>query len=155
SSRQPAFSESDPTLEAGFLPPPPHERAQAPRFPGAPAPSMPSPPTPQQPRVPWSKIVYQWLHGDGNDDFNIYIASDDGANPRALTDEPGHEVEPDLNRGATRIVYSTSSGSQPYHIYVMNVDGSGKTVLANEGNNRQPTWSPDGSKILFSSDRGG
>ena len=39
-----------------------------------------------------------------------------------------------------------------YEIYVMNADGSGQTRLTNNGaTDVWPSWSPDGSQILFSS----
>ena len=37
-------------------------------------------------------------------------------------------------------------------IYVMNADGSNQTRLTNDG---APSWSPDGAKIAFNSDRDG
>ena len=41
-------------------------------------------------------------------------------------------------------------------IYVMNTDGTGVTrITRNSANDRQPAWSPDGSKIAFDSDRSG
>ena len=41
-----------------------------------------------------------------------------------------------------------------YEIYVMDADGSNVTQLTfNESNDTQPSWSPDGTKIVFISDR--
>ena len=41
-------------------------------------------------------------------------------------------------------------------VYVMDVDGTDQTRLTNSsGTDGDPAWSPDGSKILFHSDRDG
>ena len=41
-------------------------------------------------------------------------------------------------------------------IWVMNADGSAQTNLTNTpGNDLNPTWSPDGTRLAFDSDRDG
>jgi Tol biopolymer transport system component/DNA-binding CsgD family transcriptional regulator len=40
-------------------------------------------------------------------------------------------------------------GDFPAQIFVINADGSGLRQLTHEGDNRWPTWSPDGSRIAF------
>ncbi len=40
-------------------------------------------------------------------------------------------------------------GDFPAQIFVINADGSGLRQLTHAGDNRWPTWSPDGSRIAF------
>jgi Tol biopolymer transport system component len=55
--------------------------------------------------------------------------------------------------GGAKIVF-TSSRDGSRQIYVMNSDGSGQMRLTTDGsNNDHPRWSPNGTKILFQSDR--
>jgi hypothetical protein len=61
-------------------------------------------------------------------------------------------------RSVPSIAYqSKSSGEQRWSIYVMSSDGSNRTRLADSqaGFLSPPTWSPDGTKIAFVSDRDG
>ena len=49
-----------------------------------------------------------------------------------------------------------SSRDASQEIYVMNADGTGQTRLtASPGADRNPDWSPSGSRILFNTDRDG
>jgi dipeptidyl aminopeptidase/acylaminoacyl peptidase len=51
---------------------------------------------------------------------------------------------------------SNRSDAFNFEVYVMNSDGTGVTQLTNSpGSERQPAWSPDGQKIVFSSERDG
>ena len=55
-----------------------------------------------------------------------------------------------------KIAYSAGSFSErSYELYIMNVDGSGKTRLtSNSFNDYNPVWSPDGTRIAFYCERG-
>ena len=99
----------------------------------------------------WSKIAYQEYIGS----WDVFSMGGDGSQPTRLTSSGGADITPRLNRGATRLVY-TSIEPGNYEIYVMNINGSGRTRLTNNSaNDYNPAWSPDGMKIVFNSYRDG
>lgn len=86
----------------------------------------------------------------------IYTMNENGSGRTQLTFGPTtyREIEPEFNRAGSRIVFQSNRTNNRNEIYSMNPDGTGITQLTNiAGGNQQPSYSPDGSKIVFSSRR--
>lgn len=114
-----------------------------------------------------SKIVFTSLK-DG--DLEIYTMNADGSDVRRLTNTPGYDGGPWWSPDGTKIVYRAhhpkdSTELAQYRellaqglirpskveLFVMNADGSDqRQVTALGGANFGPSWSPDGTKIIFS-----
>ena len=98
---------------------------------------------------------------DGNPE--IYVMDIDGKNQRRLTNHPKSDWSPSWSPDGKRIVFmSERDGHVHVHgwpvceIYVMDADGGNQQNLTNDPNDdRQPSWSPDGKRIVFTSWRDG
>jgi VCBS repeat-containing protein len=68
------------------------------------------------------------------------------------SNDPADATFPGTN---DKIVYEREATVADHDIWVMNADGSGQTLLyaGDESVERDPVWSPDGTKIALSSDR--
>lgn len=86
--------------------------------------------------------------------WQIVLIDPDGTNPSILT--PGGvgglvgSYAPAWSPDGTRIAFGGVGLATVEDIWIMNADGSSKSVLA--ANGRNPEWSPDGTMILFERD---
>lgn len=102
-----------------------------------------------------------------SDDYEIWSMNADGTDRKQLSNRTGWDTMPKYSPDGTKIAFvgeykeGVTEDEQPtYEIQVMNSDGSGLTRLtksstAGNGWNSVPTWSPDSSRILFSTNREG
>ena len=114
------------------------------------------------------RIVFTSLK-DG--DLDIYTMNVDGSDVKRLTTQPGYDGGPWWSPDGTKIVYrawhpADSAGLADYkgllaqrmvrpsrmELWVMNADGTGQRQITNLGGaNFGPSWTPDGKRLVFSS----
>jgi len=98
--------------------------------------------------------------------FDICLINVDGTAVAQLTTSLATDWWPSWSPDGSKIAFMTGRTVIPAHdtvaartawdLYVINADGTGETPLTSDTTNEgQPTWSPDGTKLAFITDRDG
>ena len=93
--------------------------------------------------------------------LNLFVANIDGSGARQVTDLPGANWAPFFHPNGRQIVFATNhrsvqdgSGGRTFDLYRVNTDGSGLERLTfSDTFDAFPMFSPDGSKLVFASNR--
>ena len=104
--------------------------------------------------------------GAAANDSDIFVISVErkGAKPKNITNNPtAVDDDPDWSPTEDKIVFISKDAKDDMRnpvsaeIYVINANGTGKPIRLtnNSEEERAPTWSPDGKRILFMCRRGG
>ena len=114
-------------------------------------------------QISWSpdaeKIVYV------DNDVDIWVVNLDGTEPVNLTSSPAWEIGPNWSPDGSQIAFHTNLHEPNpvgalqdwnWEVYMMNADGVGQVRLTNNvALDAEADWSPDGSQIVFSTNRDG
>lgn len=97
---------------------------------------------------------------------DIYLYEFETKKLKRLTADKSCDRHPRFSPDGTRIAFDSNHGKDPlslryfkratYDIYVIRRDGSGaRRLTMNPFDDQSPTWSPDGHRIIFTSNRNG
>lgn len=83
----------------------------------------------------------------------VYIMDIDGTDVRRLTFEGSYNTSPSWSPKGDLVAYASKENGR-FQICITDLSGEFKLSLTQEGNNENPSWSPDGLHLVYSSTDG-
>jgi TolB protein len=78
-----------------------------------------------------------------------------GSDIRRLTYQGNYNTQPEWSPVEDVIVFTARDERSAFDIFLVDMEGNIKRLTQNQGNNQDPSFSPDGRYIIFQSDRRG
>jgi Tol biopolymer transport system component len=117
--------------------------------------AAPSSSAPQAAAEPASKIAFI---SNRTGTYNVYVVNADGSGLRQLTRfKSGELARPALSPDGKSVVFDRAKTARgDSDLWIVGSDGRGlRDLTPGPHDDTSPNWSPDGTKVIFASDRGG